>query len=44
MTKPPMKPKPPEPTLEEVLEYQRQEQGRMDGWRNKPKDKDEKRK
>ncbi len=40
MTKPPTKPKPPEPTLE----YQRQELGRMDGWRNKPKDKDEKRK
>jgi len=43
MTKPPMKPKPPEPTDEEIQQYQR-EQGRMDGWRNKPKDKDEKRK
>ena len=39
MTKPPTKPKPPEPTLEEVLEYQRQDQGRMDGWRNEPKEK-----
>ena len=33
MAKPPTKPKPPEPTDEEIQQYQR-DQGRMDGWRN----------
>jgi hypothetical protein len=43
MTESPTKPKPPEPTDEEIQQYQR-DQGRMDGWRNEPKEKDEKRK